>query len=81
MQPDLVLAYKVYSQLYFNQGNFQQVLNDGEKILSITPDGPPALLFMSLAYIKLGNYNKAEEVLNKMTANSFFQNGYNILHS
>jgi TolB-like protein/Flp pilus assembly protein TadD len=81
MQPDLVLAYEVYSQLHFNQGNFQQVLNDGEKILSITPDDPPALLFMSLAYIKLGNYNKAEEVLNKMTANSFLQNGYNILHS
>ena len=79
MQHDLIAAYEIYSQLHFNQSNYQQVINDCEKILSITPDDSPALLFMSLAYINLGNYNKAEEFLNKMPANSFFQNNANVL--
>ena len=81
MQPDLIIAYEVYSQLHFNQGNYQQVINDCNKILSITPDDAPALLYMSLAYINLGNYNKAEETLNKMPANSFFQNNVFVLRS
>jgi serine/threonine protein kinase/Flp pilus assembly protein TadD len=79
LQPDLIVAYEVYSQLHINQGNYHQAINDCEKILSITPDDSPALLYMSLAYINLGNYNKAEEVLNKMPANSFFQNNANVL--
>ena len=73
LQPDLIEAYEVYSQLHINQGNFQQAINDCEKILSITPDDSPALLFSSIAYMNLGNYNKAEEVLNKMPSNSFYQ--------
>jgi tetratricopeptide (TPR) repeat protein len=81
MQPDLVLAYEVYSQLHFNQGNYQQVIKDCEKILSITPDDPPALIYMSLAYIRLGYDNKAEEEINKMPPNSFFQNNANVLLS
>ena len=73
LQPDLLIAYEVYSKLHFNQGDYQQAIKDCEKILSITPDDSPALLFMSLAYINLGNLNKAEEVLNKMPSNSFYQ--------
>jgi serine/threonine protein kinase/Flp pilus assembly protein TadD len=73
MQPDFILAYETFAQMHFDQGNNQQVIKDCEKALSITPDEPITLRCLSLAYMNLGNYDKAESVLKKIPANGFWQ--------
>jgi tetratricopeptide (TPR) repeat protein len=77
LQPDLVEAYLVFAQMHLNQGNYQQVLKDCEKVLSITPDNSPGLIFSALAYMNMGNNSMAEQVLKKIPPNSFFQNHAN----
>ena len=79
MQHDLIPAYDVYAQLHFNEGNYQQVIKDCDKVLSISQGDSPALIYSALAYINLGNYSKAGDMLKKMPSNSFFQNNANTI--
>jgi serine/threonine protein kinase/tetratricopeptide (TPR) repeat protein len=81
LQPDLIVAHENYAQLHFALGNYQQVLNDCEKVLSITPDDSPSIIFSALSFINMGSYSKAEDILKKMPSNSFFQSEANIIRA
>ena len=71
LQPDLIMAHEEFCQLHFNQGKYDEVIEDYDKVMALSSDDAPTLAYAGLAWINLGNYDKAKEALQKISVNDY----------